>query len=313
MPGLHRPVAKACGLAVAVVFRGQLVGTMGFRFRRSARLGPLRFHFTASGLSSISLGGRGASLNLPVNRRGGPRTTVGLPGTGLSWTVEQSQGGSPSLGAGGLSSAPLPPVVPGDTNSKRPPARPAVRERVGREGFDSTAPISNVVNSDLQDRTGLDEDPNAWDTADGDTADSDAADGDAGGAAALKRSRAAAQTRAGSPESPTAAALPNSRRLRPSQLEALRRHCLELFEQQLFRPGSEPRRLWDEALVSRLLCDPGLGGSLAGQLALIETPQSLAAYLERSRSQDDLKRRCQRGLAATEEALRLCRQRGWLA
>ena len=63
---------------------------MGFRFRRSARLGPLSFHFTQSGLSSISVGGRGATVNLPVNRSGGARTTVDLPGTGLSWSVEHS-------------------------------------------------------------------------------------------------------------------------------------------------------------------------------------------------------------------------------
>jgi hypothetical protein len=63
---------------------------MGFRFRRSARLGPLRFNFSKSGLSSISLGGCGASLNIPVARSGGTRTTLGLPGTGLSWSVESS-------------------------------------------------------------------------------------------------------------------------------------------------------------------------------------------------------------------------------
>lgn len=63
---------------------------MGFRFRRSARLGPLRFNFSSGGLSSISVGGRGASFNIPVSRSGGPRTTVGLPGTGLSWSVEHS-------------------------------------------------------------------------------------------------------------------------------------------------------------------------------------------------------------------------------
>jgi len=63
---------------------------MPFRFRRSARLGPLRFNFAKSGLSSISLGGRGASFNIPIARTGGARTTVGLPGTGLSWSVERS-------------------------------------------------------------------------------------------------------------------------------------------------------------------------------------------------------------------------------
>jgi len=63
---------------------------MPFRFRRSARIGPLRFNFAKSGLSSISLGGRGASFNIPVARSGGARTTVGLPGTGLSWSIEHS-------------------------------------------------------------------------------------------------------------------------------------------------------------------------------------------------------------------------------
>ncbi len=52
-----------------------------------------------SGLSSISLGGRGASFNIPVARAGGPRTTVGLPGTGLSWSMEHGPG-VPSAAAG---------------------------------------------------------------------------------------------------------------------------------------------------------------------------------------------------------------------
>lgn len=74
---------------------------MGFRFRRSTRLGPLRFNFAKGGLSSISVGGRGASFNIPVTRRGDPRSTVGLPGTGLSWSVEHTPetGQPPSLGA----------------------------------------------------------------------------------------------------------------------------------------------------------------------------------------------------------------------
>ena len=66
---------------------------MGFRFRHSSRLGPLRLNFSKAGLSSISLGGPGASLNIPVARSGGPRATVGLPGTGLSWSVEQTPAG----------------------------------------------------------------------------------------------------------------------------------------------------------------------------------------------------------------------------
>jgi hypothetical protein len=73
---------------------------MGFRFRRSARLGPLRFNFAKGGLSSISVGGRGASFNIPVSRSGGARTTVGLPGTGLSWSVEHTPDPPAALPAG---------------------------------------------------------------------------------------------------------------------------------------------------------------------------------------------------------------------
>ena len=42
------------------------------------------------GLISISVGARGASFNIPVARSGGTRTTLGVPGTGLSWSVEHA-------------------------------------------------------------------------------------------------------------------------------------------------------------------------------------------------------------------------------
>ena len=74
---------------------------MGFRFRRSARLGPLRFNFSKGGLSSISVGRRGASFNIPVARSGGARTTVGVPGTGLSWSVEHAHD-RPTVNTAGL-------------------------------------------------------------------------------------------------------------------------------------------------------------------------------------------------------------------
>lgn len=90
---------------------------MGFRFRRSTRLGPLRFHFTRAGLSSVSIGGRGATLNLPVTRSGGPRTTVGIPGTGLSWSQEHRAGRAASPSA---TAAPVPTeVARGLPNSRR--------------------------------------------------------------------------------------------------------------------------------------------------------------------------------------------------
>ena len=62
---------------------------MGFRFRRRLRLLPgLNLNFSKNGLSSLSIGGRGASLNVPIGRAGGTRATAGLPGTGLSYSSE---------------------------------------------------------------------------------------------------------------------------------------------------------------------------------------------------------------------------------
>lgn len=64
---------------------------MGFRFRRSIRIAPgLRLNLSKSG-GSLSIGGRGSTVNLSSR---GVRTTVGLPGTGLSYTVSSSSGRS---------------------------------------------------------------------------------------------------------------------------------------------------------------------------------------------------------------------------
>jgi hypothetical protein len=183
---------------------------MGFRFRRSARLGPLRFNFSSGGLSSISVGGRGASFNIPVNRNGGPRTTVGLPGTGLSWSVEHK------------------------------PERPAA-----------------------------------------------------------------------APAGP-AAGLPNSRRLRPGQHDALKHSLLTVLRQELFAPGSAGERLWEHGLVSLLLADASIGARNVGLLAVIETPEAMEASVLRAQGQDDAKRRAHRCIEAGQEALRLATARGWL-
>jgi hypothetical protein len=185
---------------------------MGFRFRRSTRLGPLRFNFAKGGLSSISVGGRGASFNFPVSRSGGPRTTVGLPGTGLSWSVEHS-------------------------TDPRPAAIPAG----------------------------------------------------------------------------PAAGLPNSRRLRSGQLDALKQTLLALLRQELFAPGSTGERLQNQGLVSRLLADGSLSARTAGLLALIETPEAMEGYLLRAQGQDDAKRRAQRCITAVQEASRLAAGRGWFS
>jgi len=184
---------------------------MGFRFRRSTRLGPLRFNFAKGGLSSISVGGRGASFNIPVARSGGARTTVGVPGTGLSWSVEHG------------------------------PDRPAVIPAGRAEG------------------------------------------------------------------------LPNCRRLRPGQLDALKQQLLEVLRQELFAPGSTGEQLWDLGLVSRLLAAGSLAARTAGLLALIETPEAMEGYLLRAQGQDDAKRRAQRCIEAVEAAVRLVAEKGLLS
>lgn len=71
---------------------------MGFRFRRRFRIAPgIRLNIGKSGLST-SLGGRGFTVNLG---RGKTRTTVGLPGTGISYS-ETTMPGTGRRGSGAL-------------------------------------------------------------------------------------------------------------------------------------------------------------------------------------------------------------------
>ena len=61
---------------------------MGFRFQRRIRILPgLRINLSKTGVST-SVGGKGFTVNL---RNDATKTTVGLPGTGLSY----SQTGKP--------------------------------------------------------------------------------------------------------------------------------------------------------------------------------------------------------------------------
>lgn len=57
---------------------------MGFNFRKSLKIAPgIRLNITKKGVSSVSLGTKGARVNLGKK---GTRTTVGLPETGLSYS-----------------------------------------------------------------------------------------------------------------------------------------------------------------------------------------------------------------------------------
>ncbi|MDM7954704.1 MAG: hypothetical protein QUV07_16010, partial [Cyanobium sp. CZS 25K] len=81
--------------------------------------------------------------------------------------------------------------------------------------------------------------------------------------------------------------LPNSRRLRPGQLDALKQSLLAVLRQELFAPGSTGEQLWEHGLVSRLLADRSIGARTTGLLALIETPEAIEANLLRAQGQDD--------------------------
>jgi hypothetical protein len=58
---------------------------MGFRFRKTIRILPgIRLNLSKTGVST-SFGGRGLTTTIGHGKR---RTTVGIPGTGMSYTTE---------------------------------------------------------------------------------------------------------------------------------------------------------------------------------------------------------------------------------
>ena len=61
---------------------------MGFRFRRSVKILPgIKLNMSKKGVSSVSIGRAGATMN--INRKG-TKTTVGIPGSGLSYSTKRS-------------------------------------------------------------------------------------------------------------------------------------------------------------------------------------------------------------------------------
>ena len=72
---------------------------MGFRFRRSIKIAPgVRINLSKSGLST-SIGTRGATVNIRGDR---VRGTVGIPGTGLSYSEQQRAQGAGVIGEGAM-------------------------------------------------------------------------------------------------------------------------------------------------------------------------------------------------------------------
>ena len=71
--------------------RSNQSGAMGFRFRKTVRVAPgIRLNLSKSG-TSLSIGGRGATVNVRGKR---VRTTLGIPGTGVSYVSSTTLGAS---------------------------------------------------------------------------------------------------------------------------------------------------------------------------------------------------------------------------
>lgn len=58
---------------------------MGFRFRKSISLGPVRINLSKSGVG-YSVGGKG--LRVTKKAKGGVRATASIPGTGISYVKD---------------------------------------------------------------------------------------------------------------------------------------------------------------------------------------------------------------------------------
>lgn len=58
---------------------------MGFRFRKSISIGPIRINISKSGIG-FSIGTKG--LRLTKKAKGGFRATASIPGTGISYVKE---------------------------------------------------------------------------------------------------------------------------------------------------------------------------------------------------------------------------------
>lgn len=88
---------------------------MGFRFRKSIKIAPgVRINLTKKGVSSVSVGKRGATMN--VGKKG-TRGTVGIPGSGLSYSSYKSHNQSKSTPNNSSQQTPIsnntpPPILP---------------------------------------------------------------------------------------------------------------------------------------------------------------------------------------------------------
>lgn len=87
---------------------------MGFRFRKSVNLGPLRVNFSKSGIG-YSVGGKGFRATKKAG--GGFRTTASIPGTGISYVRDYPNSGKKKASGSTASTSPS-----GNSNQTTPPS-----------------------------------------------------------------------------------------------------------------------------------------------------------------------------------------------
>ena len=119
---------------------------MAFRFRRSLRLVPgVRLNLSKSG-ASVSFGGRGFHYTIGPK---GTRTTVGLPGTGLSWT-EYTRHQKRSTGMADAAQETRSPGSEIASDDLLVPIERASAEQIGALSTSDLAPILNGINKRLR-------------------------------------------------------------------------------------------------------------------------------------------------------------------
>jgi hypothetical protein len=89
---------------------------MGFRFRRRIKILPgIIINLSKKGLSSLSLGGRGATMNISKK---GTKNTFGIPGTGFSYQTKTEPWTSPPKSGRSVPRSPA--VMPNSTQQQEP-------------------------------------------------------------------------------------------------------------------------------------------------------------------------------------------------
>lgn len=104
---------------------------MGIRFRKSFGKGPIRVTISKSGVST-SVGVKGARITRRAD--GKTQTTVGIPGTGISYTSGSSERRSPA----------------NDTGVSRATWSEAVSEPQTTGGYDAAMPMGSADPAEKQ-------------------------------------------------------------------------------------------------------------------------------------------------------------------